>query len=81
MEQIVQENGTAPDTAAIQEQLLTKIGHQLQAFPGYATVRQVTVIDEPWTVENSLITPTLKPRRTHIMKRYSDEIEAMYAGH
>jgi len=63
------------------EQILTRVSQQLRSFPGYATVRRVTVIDEAWTVENSLFTPTLKPRRTKIMERYEAEIKAMYAGH
>jgi long-chain acyl-CoA synthetase len=63
------------------EELLARVSQQLRSFPGYATVRRVTVIEEPWTVDNSLFTPTLKPRRTKIMARYEEEIKAMYAGH
>ena len=63
------------------EYLLLRIGGQLRSFPGYARVRRVGVIDEPWTIENGLITPTLKPRRTRIMKACADEIAQLYEGH
>ncbi len=63
------------------EELLARVSLQLHSFPGYATVRRVTVIEEPWTVENGLFTPTLKPRRMKIMARHEAEIKAMYAGH
>ena len=38
---------------------------RLHAFPGYAKVRSVTPSLELWTVENGLLTPTLKVRRNH----------------
>ncbi len=63
------------------EELLARVSQQLRSFPGYATVRRATVIEESWTVENSLFTPTLKPRRMKIMACYEAEIKAMYAGH
>jgi long-chain acyl-CoA synthetase len=43
--------------------LAARIAAQLKAFPGYAQVRRVAVVDEPWTVENGLLTPTMKLKR------------------
>ena len=63
------------------EYLLLRIGGQLRSFPGYARVRRVGVIDEPWSIENGLITPTLKPRRTRIMEACAEEIAQLYEGH
>ncbi len=61
--------------------LLDRIGSKMHSFPGYAKVRRVAVISEPWTVENDLLTPTLKIRRKGIIERYSKEIHGMYEGH
>ena len=58
-----------------------KSARQLSDFPGYAVIRRVTCALEPWTIENQLITPTLKLKRNRIMERYAADIEKMYEGH
>jgi long-chain acyl-CoA synthetase len=42
--------------------------------------RRAIVRPEPWTVENGLLTPTLKVKRNDVLKRFAREIEAVYAG-
>jgi long-chain acyl-CoA synthetase len=37
------------------------------------------VVPEPFTVENGMMTPTLKLRRHLIVKSYADAIEGLYA--
>ena len=59
--------------------LLKHIGVALHDFPGYAKVRRVTAILEPWTVENGLLTPTLKTKRQLIVQKFENEIESMYS--
>ncbi|MDA8363118.1 MAG: long-chain fatty acid--CoA ligase [Gammaproteobacteria bacterium] len=58
--------------------LCQRANDQLRSFPGYARVRHIARISEPWTVENHLLTPTLKLRRNKIEERFSREIEEMY---
>ena len=50
-------------------------------FPHYALPRNVVISTEPWSVENGLLTPTLKIKRGPLCKKFSQEIEAMYAIH
>ncbi len=64
-----------------EEFLLERIARRLKAFPGYAQVHRITCVHDPWTVENDLLTPTLKIKRDRIRERYAREIEAMYEGH
>lgn len=61
--------------------VLERISHQLRSFPGYTEVRRVALIQEPWTVENYMMTPTLKLRRNQILKQYSEVVETLYKGH
>jgi long-chain acyl-CoA synthetase len=58
--------------------LMTRAAAQLKDFPGYAQIRRVAVLDEPWTVDNGLLTATMKPKRPLILERYKDRIEEMY---
>ncbi len=44
----------------------------------YEQIRKFVVIEHPFTVENGLVTPTLKIRRKEIEQKYSAEIEALY---
>lgn len=62
----------------LHQTLLGRIAHQLHDFPGYAKIRRVVPLLEPWNIENGLLTPTLKTRRAMVLKRYGELIEAMY---
>jgi long-chain acyl-CoA synthetase len=61
--------------------ILEQISKSLHDFPGYAQIYHHRCNDEAWTVENGLLTPTLKMKRKEILLRYKDEIEQMYEGH
>ena len=52
----------------------------MKAFPGYAKIRRITLLIEPWTVDNGMLTPTLKLKRNVVQERYRQEIEQMYQG-
>jgi long-chain acyl-CoA synthetase len=60
--------------------LVKRANERLKAFPRYVRVRRAIVAPEPWTVENGLLTPTLKIRREQVLKRFADEIEAVYTS-
>ncbi|PVV27416.1 MAG: hypothetical protein B6D79_02530 [gamma proteobacterium symbiont of Ctena orbiculata] len=63
------------------QELLARINNHLDNFPGYAKIIRVTVLAEPWSVENGLITPTLKLKRNKILDRYANQYDEMYHGH
>lgn len=64
-----------------EEIVLKRIAAQLKEFPGYAQVRRVSLTADPWTIENGLLTPTLKLKRAKVMEMFNAEIDKMYAGH
>jgi long-chain acyl-CoA synthetase len=61
-----------------ERELCERANARLKDFPGYARIRHLARVAEPWSVENGLITPTLKLKRNKIEERYAQEIEAMY---
>ncbi|MDX9739651.1 MAG: AMP-dependent synthetase/ligase [Gammaproteobacteria bacterium] len=63
------------------DEVCRQVGDLLASFPGYAQVRRVALTLEPWTVDNGLLTPTMKLRRTEVMERMSAALAHMYAGH
>jgi long-chain acyl-CoA synthetase len=66
---------------AAEKLVLARITRQLRDFPGYAQVRRAAVSLEPWSVENGLLTPTLKLRRLQVMEHYKNRIAELYQGH
>jgi len=59
-----------------EKELCARANAQLKDFPGYARIRFIARVAEPWTVDNGLITPTLKLKRNKIEERFASEIEA-----
>lgn len=72
---------TGAPSPNIEQMLLARVTEQTAAFPGYAQIRRVAIVSEPWTVENGYLTPTLKLRRTAVANRYSELIDRLYEGH
>lgn len=62
----------------LESKLVARIRNTLHAFPGYAKIRRVALTLDPWTVENGLLTPTLKVKRPQVLARYGAEVAAMY---
>lgn len=52
-----------------------------EGLPHYRRIRAWHRCDEPFTVENGLLTANQKLRRREVEARYADAVEAMYAGH
>lgn len=66
---------------AFLEMVLQRIRHRIEGFPGYAKIHKAHVMLGEWTVEEGLITPTLKVKRPKVSERFSEQIAAMYEGH
>ncbi|HEX5057090.1 MAG TPA: long-chain fatty acid--CoA ligase [Gammaproteobacteria bacterium] len=81
---LARERGVDPnDTASLRQQkilseLLHVISSRLKEFPGYAQVRKVFPTLQPWTVEDGMLTPTLKLKRNSLLEKYASEIAGLY---
>jgi len=62
------------------KEICDRANKQLHDFPGYAKISFAHKVAEPWTIENDLMTPTLKLKRKKIEAALASEIEAMYSG-
>jgi len=58
-----------------------QVKERLAGFANHEQVRTFRLVSEPFTVENGLLTPSLKIRRPQIYALYHDEIEKLYEEH
>ncbi len=58
--------------------IIKRLSKCLREFPGYAQVRRVSLYLEPWSIENGLLTPTLKTKRPQLLMTFAKDIESMY---
>lgn len=75
-------NASDPATLSdsrVNKMLLARLSVRLKDFPGYAQVRRLHASLEPWTVENGLLTPTLKMKRAQILAHYAKEADALFS--
>jgi long-chain acyl-CoA synthetase len=63
-----------------EKRLIQRANERLKEFPRYIRIRRVVVTAEPWTVDNGLLTPTLKVRREQVQKQFGPQIENAYAS-
>ncbi len=81
----VQHHGLDPmDSASLSSKkvlkpILLQIRAALHDFPSYAKIRQVRLMLEPWTIDNDLMTPTMKIKRPKVLKHYQDVVDEIYS--
>jgi long-chain acyl-CoA synthetase len=61
--------------------VLHKLAVLLGMFPGYTQIHAVYLTWDPWSIENGLLTPTLKIKRSELEKHFTHEINELYHGH
>lgn len=62
----------------VQSEVLSRIRSQLKDFPGYAKIRRVVLLLEPWTIENDMLTPTLKVKRQKVLEHCQAAFASLY---
>lgn len=63
---------------AFRKAALKRIKTATAGLPNYGVPRQVHCTLDAWTIDNGLLTPTLKMKRNLIRQRYTAEINALY---
>jgi len=63
----------------VHQQVVNRLKNVLHDFPGYAKIRRVILSLDPWTIENELITPTLKVKRLKVIELFKNDIDKIYS--
>jgi long-chain acyl-CoA synthetase len=63
---------------ADEKTLVKRANARLSSFPRWARVRHVIATPEAWSVENGMLTPTLKLKRPLLVARFKERIEQAY---
>ncbi|MCN4144461.1 MAG: hypothetical protein LC437_05155 [Thiohalomonas sp.] len=63
---------------AVNSQIVQHLRDVLHEFPGYAKIRKVILTLDPWTVDNDILTPTLKVKRAKVFELFKKEINHIY---
>ncbi|MDX2096224.1 MAG: long-chain fatty acid--CoA ligase [Leptolyngbyaceae cyanobacterium bins.59] len=75
--------GLDVEQPAIQELIRKELNREVQNRPGYRPDDRIgpfKLLTEPFSIENGMMTQTLKIRRPVVMERYRDMIDAMFAS-
>ena len=75
------EQSEALGSKQVLESVLERIRARLSSFPAHARVRSAWLSLEPWTIDNGLLTPTLKLKRSEMELRFAKQIRSLYAEH
>lgn len=70
------------DTEVINEFItrLTEIG-KAGGLKRFEIPQKVLILNDEWTLDNGLVTPSMKLRRHEIKKKYAHQIDSMYPRH
>ena len=56
-----------------------EVGRLARGFADYEQPKKVVIVEDEWTVESGVLTPTLKVKMKKIQEKYSSVIEEVYA--
>ena len=60
--------------------LVARANERLKAFPRWVRIRRVIATPDTWSIDNGLLTPTLKLKRPLVLGKFKDRVDAVYAA-
>jgi long-chain acyl-CoA synthetase len=81
---LAQELGVDPadsaglNSEAVRHAVLQRIRAATRSFPSYAVPRAVWISREPWSLQNGMMTPTLKLKRNALNEHFAGAIATLY---
>jgi long-chain acyl-CoA synthetase len=64
---------------AVHDRIMEEIEVGNQHFGKWETIKKIEMTPEVWSVNNDLLTPTFKPKREAILKKYKHLYDKIYA--
>ncbi|MBT8494324.1 MAG: long-chain fatty acid--CoA ligase [Deltaproteobacteria bacterium] len=71
--------GKPSDSAEVKELLEQELKSYSGKFKGYEKPRGFIVVDEEFTTDNGMLTPTMKLKRAKVLEKYQSQIDALYS--
>lgn len=62
----------------VHQKIFEEIEHGNKNFGKWETIKRIELTAEQWTVDNNLLTPTFKPKRNEILKKYKHLYDRIY---
>ncbi len=72
--------GELAKSPAVRGLLEAEVRERAQGVRGYEVPQRILVVEEDFTTENGMLTPTLKLKRRAVLARYRAELDALYAS-
>lgn len=73
------ENNDIYKNATFLEHVKNRVDQQITGFPGHVKIHRIAILETQLTVDNGMLTPTLKLKRNKIIEREKTTISAIYA--
>ena len=64
----------------VEKELATWLTEVNKGLSGYEQLQMFVIVNDPWTIENGLLTPTMKLKRAKIEASVADKLEGWYAN-
>ncbi len=65
--------------AKVKEHIQSEVDKYSASFKGFERIKRITMIEEDFTTQNGMLTPSLKVKRRFVWQKYGSQIEALYA--
>lgn len=76
---VLSEIGLSKPQEDVLHGLKETISHVVQNLVDYEKIKKAIIVKEPWSIENGILTPTLKIKRNVLEHRYTDKLEEWYS--
>ncbi len=63
----------------VKERIMKEVDEGNKKFGKWETLKRIELTPEIWSVDNELLTPTFKPKREVILKKYKDLYDKIYS--
>ena len=67
------------NNSEIAEEMRQRVVALTEKLPSHEQIRDLRVLLEDFTMDNGLLTPTMKVKRREVEKRFAEVIDDMYA--